>query len=132
MDTKYFGIGYPRLGCWLKINAQKLWSVQKSKKLNVCWLHICFIKSLLEKILRTWFFFFFLRYLTYLHTLDRILLHFSPICHFPDKVVEIEKIHMKSVKVYGTLPKNKCKDCYFNKYGYDGHQSYDRVIRHFC
>ena len=53
----------------------------------------------------------------------------------------MEKIHMKSVKIYGPLPKNKCKDCYFNIYGYDGYQggnrdapiiNYDGAIKHFC
>ena len=53
----------------------------------------------------------------------------------------MEKIHMTSVKIYGPLPKNKCKDCYYNIYGLDGYQggnrempiiNYDGTIKHFC
>ena len=53
----------------------------------------------------------------------------------------MEKIHMTSVKIYGPLPKNKCKDCYYNIYGLDGYQggnrdapiiNYDGAIKHFC
>jgi len=56
-----------------------------------------------------------------------------------DKIYDIEEVHMKSVKFYGALPKNNCKDCYYNMYGPNGY--YDpglnkspkfRPIFHYC
>ena len=59
--------------------------------------------------------------------------------NFSDKIYDIEEVHMKSVKFYGALPKNNCKDCYYNKYGPNGYNDPGlnkspkfRPIFHYC